>query len=250
LELDKDRENLLQGSYPRGGNAMSRTIHTSYRGKVMRKLFVPIVLGLLTAGLAPQAHADPVQFSAVMVQTLPEQKTMTMKIYVGDGVMRTETTHDDQTRINIVDTKNHVAWMLNPAKKEYVEMRGPAPTGGAAPSRPPLPDEANSPCQQHREDFRCTKLGEETINGRRLQKWEFATTQGGQTMRSLVWIDPRLRTPVRQEFPGGYVSELRDIQEGPQPPSLFQVPKDYTKIDMPASPQGHGAQRDGGQPRY
>jgi hypothetical protein len=43
---------------------------------------------------------------------------------------------------------------------------------------------------------------------------------------------------------------LRDIQEGPQPPSLFQVPKDYTKIDMPASPQGHGAQRDGGQPRY
>jgi hypothetical protein len=216
----------------------------------MRKLLVSVVLGLATAGFALRANADSVQFSAVMVQTLPEQKTMTMKIYVGDEVMRTETTQDDQTRINIVDHKNRVAWMLNPAKKEYVEMRGPPPTGKGERSRRPLPDEADSPCQQDREDFHCTKLGEATINGRRVQEWEFVTTQQGQTMRSLVWIDPRLRTPVRQEFPGGYVSELRDIQEGPQPPGLFKVPDGYTKIDMPAPSQGSGAKPGGGGPRY
>lgn len=215
----------------------------------MRKLLVPVVLSLASAGLPSQVYAEPVQFSATRVQTLPQDKIMTSKMYVGDQVMRTEVTYEGQTRITIVNRKERLAWMINPAKKEYVEMREPAPSGQSSSSRAPLPDEPGSPCLDKREDFQCRKLAEETVNGRRVQKWQFVTTQQGKTLQSLVWIDTALRMPVRQEFPGGMVSELRDIKEGPQPAGLFTLPDGYTKIDMPAPSQGYGGRGGGGKVR-
>jgi outer membrane lipoprotein-sorting protein len=58
-------------------------------------------------------------------------------------------------------------------------------------------------------------------------------TQGEETYQTTMWIDQKLRIPVRMEGPGGVTSELRDIREGPQPPELFTVPADYKRIEMP-----------------
>ncbi len=204
----------------------------------MRRLF-PIIL--LSFAFIPHAVAQAVQFSATAVQTAAEGKTMTSKLYVGDGVVRTETSHEGQTRISIMDKKRRIAWMLNPEKQEYVERRGPAPSAQDKPSRPQVPDEPGSPCQEGREGFTCNKLGVENINGRQTEKWEFITTQQGQTMRAIFWFDRKLRTPVRKEFPGSHVSELRDIREGTQPAHLFTVPQGYKKIEFPAREQGSGA---------
>ena len=196
----------------------------------MRRLLSIIVLAVV---LVPHAFAETTQFSATAVQTDPEGKTRMSKLYVGDGVVRTESSYEGQTRISITDSKQRVAWMMNPAKQEYVEMRGPAPTQQRQESRPRMPDDPGSPCQAGTEGFSCNKLGVESIDGRPADKWEFITTQQGQTMRAVFWFDHRLRTPIRKEFPGGYLSELRDIQEGTQPAHLFTVPQGYKRIELP-----------------
>ena len=74
----------------------------------------------------------------------------------------------------------------------------------------------------------CHKVGSETVNGRNTVKYE-GTNASGET--SSVWLDSKLRFPVKWQGKnnGG---EMRNIQEGPQPASLFEIPAGYTKMDM------------------
>jgi hypothetical protein len=74
----------------------------------------------------------------------------------------------------------------------------------------------------------CHKVGNETVNGRSTVKYEGTDSKGEVNQ---VWLDPKLRFPVkwRGKDKGG---ELRNIEEGSQPSSLFEVPAGYTKMDM------------------
>ena len=79
-------------------------------------------------------------------------------------------------------------------------------------------------------------LGNETIEGRPVEKWQMTTGVPNQPPAvSFQWYDPELKLAVREEFPGGYVSEIKGIRVGPQPDELFSVPTGYTKK---APPQG------------
>jgi hypothetical protein len=74
----------------------------------------------------------------------------------------------------------------------------------------------------------CTKMGSEILNGRSAVKYEGVSNKGDKTH---VWVDTKLRCVVKtDEGAGGF--ELRNIQEGSQPSSLFEVPAGYTKFDM------------------
>ena len=180
------------------------------------------------------APAD-VDFSATAVQTMPQRGTMTGKLYVSKSKMRQEAVQEGQTRITITDGEKNTSWILNPDRKEYVELKGPG-AGPAAAGRPPMPDEAAHPCQQKDSGLKCSKLGSETVNGRATDKWEVIAVQGKDSFRSVMWVDQRLRTPIRAEFQGGAQSELRDVTEGPQPADLFVVPADYKKVELPQRP--------------
>jgi Domain of unknown function (DUF4412) len=74
----------------------------------------------------------------------------------------------------------------------------------------------------------CHKVGSDTVNGRSTVKYEGTNASGDTTT---VWLDPKLRFPVKWQgkSSGG---ELRNIQEGSQPASLFEIPAGYTKMDM------------------
>jgi hypothetical protein len=74
----------------------------------------------------------------------------------------------------------------------------------------------------------CHKVGNDTVNGRSTVKYE-GTNANGDT--STFWIDPKLRFPVKWQGKNSSW-ELRNIQEGSQPASLFEIPSDYTKMDM------------------
>ena len=81
-------------------------------------------------------------------------------------------------------------------------------------------------------------LGQESIDGRNVEKWEMTTTvPKQQPMRTFQWYDPVLELAVREEFPGGYVSELKNIRIGPQPDDLFVVPAGYERVTMPPPDQ-------------
>lgn len=81
-------------------------------------------------------------------------------------------------------------------------------------------------------------LGTDKIGGRAVEKWQMTTTNPQQqTVRTLQWYDPELQLSVREEFPGGYIRELDNIQVGKQPDALFAVPDGYTKVEPPAPAQ-------------
>lgn len=77
-------------------------------------------------------------------------------------------------------------------------------------------------------------VGTETIEGRGVEKWEMTTVAPNQQpMRTFQWYDPELKLSVREEFPGGNVRELDNIQIGAQPDHLFTVPAGYSRMEMP-----------------
>ena len=78
-------------------------------------------------------------------------------------------------------------------------------------------------------------IGIEKIDGRSAEKWEMTTTAPKQQpMATFQWYDPELKLAVREEFPGGYVSELKNIRVGPQPDDLFAVPAGFARKAAPA----------------
>jgi hypothetical protein len=79
----------------------------------------------------------------------------------------------------------------------------------------------------------CHKVGSDTVNGRSAVKYE-ATNASGDV--SHFWLDPKLRFPLKWDGKNSS-GELRNIQEGTQPASLFEVPAGFTKMDMGAMMQ-------------
>ena len=80
----------------------------------------------------------------------------------------------------------------------------------------------------HNQGASCHKVGSETVNGRNTVKYESTNASGDV---SHFWLDPKLRFPVKWDGKsnGG---ELRNIQEGTQPASLFEIPAGFTKMDI------------------
>jgi hypothetical protein len=56
-----------------------------------------------------------------------------------------------------------------------------------------------------------------------------------------VWLDPKLRFPVKWQGKSS-AGELRNIQEGTQSASLFEIPAGYTKMDIGHMMQQHSQQ--------
>ena len=48
-----------------------------------------------------------------------------------------------------------------------------------------------------------------------------------------MWVDTKLHCVVKTDGAAGSI-ELRNIKEGSQPASLFEIPAGYTKFDMGA----------------
>jgi hypothetical protein len=75
------------------------------------------------------------------------------------------------------------------------------------------------------------------VEGRYVEKWQVTTERRGEApVMTFRWIDPELETPVREELPGGFVRELRQIRVGSQPDHLFTVPLGYRQFAGQGAP--------------
>jgi len=97
--------------------------------------------------------------------------------------------------------------------------------------------ERGVPLRQEMPNGQTTELklvAEEDLGGRKVEKWEMvATTPNQPETRTFQWFDPELDLAIRQEFPGGMVSELTNIRVGQQPDELFKVPAGYERMSAP-----------------
>jgi hypothetical protein len=80
----------------------------------------------------------------------------------------------------------------------------------------------------HNQGSSCHKVGNEAVNGRFTVKYESTNANGDV---SHFWLDPKLRFPVKWDGKSN-AGELRNIQEGAQPASLFEIPAGFTKMDL------------------
>jgi hypothetical protein len=205
----------------------------------MRKILLLLCI-LGTTGLwSSLSFAKGPEFSAdvvtVNLKTMDEHAIG--KMYVGNFRQRKEMSIPDEraiaqygkTIIQIVNPQRQAMWQIFPEKQMYWEWAGKIPM-----AQPPLPGDSRHFCAKGKaRGISCTKLASEKVGDRQADKWELVIMKGGKTIRTLVWIDPKLGMPIREESPGMGAMELRNIKEGSQPDSLFEVPDGYKKVDPP-----------------
>ncbi len=200
---------------------------------VRRMVRVACFLGLLMLGSFALAQAD---FSADMVDTQKGEATPRAKILMTKDKMRIESAASNNARgmggVVIINFATQTTTVLMEQQHMYMEMPVQMANQRGTYNFFRTGD-ADAACadwvqQAKNKGGTCHKVGSDTVNGRSTVKYE-GTSAGGDT--NTFWIDPKLRFPVKWQSKnsGG---ELRNIQEGSQPASLFEIPAGYTKMDM------------------
>lgn len=94
--------------------------------------------------------------------------------------------------------------------------------------------ERHMPLRQQWADGTVSELrpvAEVELNARATEKWQMVTTPAdGKVQTSTQWFDKELQMVIREELPGGYSRELRDIRVGKQDLKLFDLPEGYSPM--------------------
>jgi hypothetical protein len=177
------------------------------------------------------------EFSAEMVDTQKAGTPTQAKIYMAKDKVRIEpvaANARDGGGAFIMNLATHTSTILMDKQHMYMEMPGET-AGQRTMYNFFRTGDVESACgdwlgQPRNKGGSCHKVGSETVNGRSTVKYE-GTTSKGESVE--FWIDPKLRFPVKWQEKND-AGELRNIQEGSQAASLFEVPAGYTKFDMGA----------------
>lgn len=146
-------------------------------------------------GLAPAA-AEPVEFMANAVMTVPGMGTQSGTIYVTSEGVRFESLKDGR-RIVEIRSKDGNAKVLFPDDRTYIEFKAPDGAGQiAAPT--------DAPCAAS-EQLKCERVGEDDFAGVKVEKWE-VTPEGAPGALKVLW-DTQRKMVIRQEFPDGRVMQ-------------------------------------------
>lgn len=189
-----------------------------------------LVAALLLAGVA----LGQTEFSAELVDTQRADHPTRSKMYFAKDKVRFEPGQQDPRSGGkvIINLTAQTTTVLMDQRKMYMEMPAQMASQRTAYNFFRTGD-AEAACtdwtqQPQNKGGTCHKVGSDTVNGRSTVKYE-ATNAKGDT--GYVWIDPKLRFPVKWQGKNA-AWELQNIQEGPQPASLFEIPAGYTKFDM------------------
>jgi hypothetical protein len=174
------------------------------------------------------------EFAADIYSSSHADNSSSPRIYVEKDKMRVESKErGGRSGAAIINLATQTMDVLIPERQMYMEMaQGQGPGAQHMFSFFRIEDVDNA-CGQWVKMARkpggtCHKIGNETVNGRNAVKYE-GTNTDGET--SQVWIDPKLKFPIKWPSKSD-MGELRNIQEGSQPDSIFSIPSGYQKMDM------------------
>lgn len=165
---------------------------------------VGLAMVLPLIATAPHAQGPAMEFSAETVQTSSDERMRMAHMYVGHERVRMEYLVEGQPVAEIVDWGHGRTILLIPQQRAYIES-GAAAELNKVQRRA---GEDTNPCLGARE-LHCQHLGQQTLSGITVDKWEMTAQRDGKTERSLHWIDPQRQMPLRQFWPDGSVTELQ-----------------------------------------
>lgn len=203
------------------------------RATVTRVLGLGVLCLLCTAALAQEFSAD--------IVTTDKKAGQSSKVYVSKNKMRFESQgQKHQAGTVLLDTDTQMMDIIMPEQHMYMENhvgQGPGQqhmfkffqavdVENACPDWQKMTDHPEGSCQ---------RIGDETVNGRATVKYTITSAKG---KNGSVWIDKSLKFPIKWQEQDGS-GELQNIQEGPQPAALFEIPAGYQKFDMGNMMSGH-----------
>ena len=165
------------------------------------KLIVTSIL-LLFCSFSINALELNVEFSADAVQVSPGRPPLVSKMYVSKSAVRTEMLQNGSRVTDISYFKKGKRILLYPDQKTYMEQTGLAvqPSMSGKSSKTPCDGVPNA---------KCKKLGKETLNNIKVQKWQVVRKINGKTFKSTHWIDNKRHLAIKDMYPDGSVSELK-----------------------------------------
>jgi hypothetical protein len=205
---------------------------------VIRNFAMAASFAAVFAGLGAPARAQ--QFSANIVRTNAgaQPPAVAGKIYVSGNKVRIETP-DVSDGFFLVDTSIPASYFVRPSQHVFMDSKQSSQLTQFL-----VPVDLDDPCRQWQAmtgiadgnsqsaAWTCQRVGHAAVGGL-VDTIEYrASWPKGGAMRA--WIDPRLKWPVRLTMADGAVVDLKNIQEQPQPASLFEIPSGYRKFDPKA----------------
>ncbi|MCL6589877.1 MAG: DUF4412 domain-containing protein [Firmicutes bacterium] len=191
------------------------------------KRFIAVTLTLLLifhlAGTAAPTKTAGPEFSGEMTTTDAQGNVIKAKIFIKTmQKLRQEIIGGGDYAISIFRLDKKVSWILIPKQKQYMEV-----AFTVDPNRP-------NPAWE----YTAVALGSQTINGYECKGTRYVykdKTKGAY----IQWMAAKLQYPVKIQHVdanGKVVKTLEcsNIKPGPQPDSLFEVPKGYTLYVMPS----------------
>jgi len=197
----------------------------------MHGIRIATVASLVACAYAVAARAQ--EFSAIGVARDTTGHVVHSKVYMSGNKVRNDPQEtgaaSDQAYV-ILDLAQRTATVVNLGQKIYIQQ-------SPAQARQSLQFYASgaSPCPPA--GAACKDDGSETLNGRNAEKWEISQAMQGQTLLTRVWVDTKLHVWTKVEVMAGATlvlsNELQNVQEGPQPASLFVIPAGFREMTIP-----------------
>jgi hypothetical protein len=204
-----------------------------------RLLTVLMLFASVAAGILVFAPASAQEFSADVTTVDTEgQFGAAGKLSVSGGRVHFETP-DVPNAFFLVSSNPNGAYLIRPTQRVFMDAGqssrvillfvsvnpdDPCPQWLAMSKLASIPDQ-NS---QQETQWRCDRVGNDTISGRNTVRFQAATLDG---RRRTGWIDPLLRFPLKIVAEDGTTFELRNIVEEAQPASRFEIPPGFIKFD-------------------
>lgn len=185
------------------------------------------IIGLTSMALAAE-------FSADSKQTAGPNMTISGKTYVKGNLERKET-NGPMAQVMIVRPDKGLMWILKPTEKKYTEMKIRGPKGNMLDKLKQIPN--------------FKKVGTAKISGYMCDKYTFNDTKNKVTGTAYISSQLGHELKVDANMMGmKTMLELKNIKEGTQPISLFNIPKGYKKQEMvPMKMPGMGGK---GMPKF
>ncbi|KPJ97511.1 MAG: hypothetical protein AMJ60_11000 [Desulfobacterales bacterium SG8_35] len=150
------------------------------------------------------------------------------KMYLDGARSRSEFVYPGGNNVGVIVTG------IDPADKVYILMHSEKKymeTTVEKQDDAPLSFESSKPCEGFR---KAEDLGRTKLNGRSVAKWRCSEPEDPEMYEEaegdlLVWIDDKLKIPVRFEEGKGHW-ELLNIREGKPSGDLFKIPAGYEKL--------------------
>ncbi len=177
-----------------------------------------VVTGIFLSGMSLAA-----EFTADMISKGPEG-TFEGKVYVKGEKRRQESAHGGERVVTIIRQDKGVLWNLMPEERMYMEM----------PLIPTALDKAEAK-KTSKEIAEKTYLGKERVNEYVCEKYTY-TYRGKSEGTMTQWVSKELNLPIKTEMkdPKGTMHiEYKNIKREKLPNSLFEIPKGYTKFEIP-----------------